>query len=384
MQLEADTAPAMEADNSPLTIDQAVDLQLKQRELPLENEDQTEEAEALQPEEEAGSVEEPVETADEESEADAQSADDGDEAPEEDTLEAEQEQETAPETGTREPPARWDAKGRDLFAKLPADTQDYILAREKDRQAEITKAQMKSADVTKTLETRIQHLTSVSEAIDGYVENGEKELEQWDEVMDKWDAFFASDEALAMARDNEAEYRRNEALHRQHKAAQATARRNLDKAKKDKVTADKAALESFVAEQRRLLPEHAPDLADPEKGSERMRDTVKYLAEQSFDPDRITWISSREAAIAYKAMRFDALGDVDALVRDAELYRKADAQTRRTPPKPKVNAGPNAPAAGQGQAPSSTEARFKKLNSKQSLSAEEHGELMLLKRQLGK
>lgn len=328
--------------------------------------------------EDAGEVE--ASGDEEDSEAAPQAAEDGEEAPETDTLEADEEaQETDPAKPTLEPPARWEAEDKALFATLPKKAQETILKREKLQQAEVTKAQQKSSETVKAYETRISHLNDLATQIgEHYVEPGIARMKQWDE-------WFSSEEAAALAEEDPGAFLKEQTRYRQEQG-------ELRKAMSAKAKAEAEAFQSFAAEQSRLMAEMIPEFADPETGPVQKQALATYLRERGFEPERIRGISALEAAISLKAKKYDDIiskyadkGGIEALVKDAERYRKSEAIAKAPPPpKPKVKAGPNAPASSQGHRPSSDEAAYKSLMSKQSWTAEEHTRVMQLKAKLRK
>jgi hypothetical protein len=382
MSLDTQTVAAPAA-VAPLSMDQAVERAIERKAkaakaTPAAAVEEEPAAAAVESPEGAGEVETP------DSEAATQAADDGEEAPETDTLDAEQEQAADPAKGTLEAPARWEAEDKAVFATLPAKAQETILRREKLQQAEVTKAQQKSAEVSKTFETRIQHLEAVSERIGEYVDSGQAGLKAWESHFVAWDNWFASQEAIDLSASDNAAYRAQEARFRKEQATYAQEKRAYEKAVADKVAADGAAFAAYAQEQARLIPELIPELADEKEGAKRKSDLFTYLRAEGFEPERIKGISAKEAQIGWKAKKYDALGDVDALVRDAELYRKADKLTKAPPIKPKVQAGPSAPAAGQGQRPSSDEAEFRKLSALPKLNLDQAARKAELRKKLGK
>lgn len=135
----------------------------------------------------------------------------------------------------------------------------------------------------------------------------------------------------------------------------------------------------------------SPELADEKEGPKLRSDLIEYLKKDGFEAPLLKRISAKEARIAFKAKKHDDLeakyadtGGLAALVRDAELYRKS-VKAVKNPPAPKQpKAGPSSPAAGQGQTPSSSEARLKQLSAKKNPSMAEMAELMKLERKLGK
>ena len=373
MSLETQTAPAAAADNSPLSIDQAADIIAtksapqpapRRAKAPVEpvTEEAVQETEEI-PEDAGDSVEDT-----EDSEADdTQLADDGEEAPETDTLDAEQEQASDPAEPKLEAPARWEAEDKALFATLPKKAQQTILRREKLQQAEVTKAQQKSAETVKAFETRITHLNDLATRI------GEQYVEPAQSRMQEWQDWFSSPDAQELARTNPGAFLEQQTIYNQE-------RQELAKAMSAKAAAERQAFREFTREPARLMPELIPEFADEVEGPRRKTELATYLRDNGFEPDRISGISAKEAQLAWKARKFDSVKDFDALVRDAEAYRKSMKLAKTAPqPKPKLPAGPNAPVAGQGQRLSSSEARLKTLSAKSSLTADEHTELMMIR-----
>lgn len=375
MTLETQTAPAPVADNSPLSIDQAVDILTAQsapapkaakKEKAPPVEEVTEEVVNDTVESPEGEGDAVVEDA-EDSEADTQAADDGEEAPDTDTLDAEQEQAIDPAEPKLEAPARWEAEDKALFATLPKKAQETILKREKLQQAEVTKAQQKSAETVKAFETRITHLNDLATRI------GEQYVDPAQSRMQEWQDWFSSSDAQELARTNPGAFLEQQTIYNAE-------RQELAKAVSAKQAAERQAFQEFTKEQARLMSELVPEFADEVEGPKRKTELATYLRDQGFEPESISGISAKEAQIAWKARKFDSVKDFDALVRDAEAYRKSVKLAKTAPPpKPKPPAGPSAPATGQGQRLSSSEARLKTLSTKSSLSADEHTELMMLK-----
>lgn len=373
----ADTEAAIPA-TGPLSIDQHVALLSKAEEVPQEEPDQDgETAEAASPDDEGEA--EYAASDNEDSEAATQAADDGEEAPETDTLDADEAQVTEPARPKLEPPARWEADDKAIFAKLPRKAQETILKREKLQQAEVTRAQQRSAEAIRAYETRIQHLNGLANRIDQhYVEPGLQRMREWEE-------WFASDDAADLARSDPGQFLAEQTRYR---SEQRELKQTLDA----KEAAEREAFHAFQVEQSRLMAEMIPEFADPEQGPKRKSELASYLRMQGFEPERIAGISAMEAQISYKAKTYDDMmkkyadkGGIQALIRDAERYRQSAARVATAPPpKPKAKAGPSAPASSQGHRPSSDEAALQKLMAKQSWTAEEHTRVMQLRAKLGK
>jgi len=331
--------------DAPLTIEQAVKVQQAIRAKSPPQVETVETDEFVEPEGEADTSEI------EESEADAQLAEDVESEPLEANADGDEAEPPEPVEPAIEPPQFWDAEGKERFAKLSPASQREVLEYEKQRTAAVAKAMQKSAETAKAAEAKLKQLQEVADQI------GENYVEPRAKHMQAWDQWLGSNAAAQLARENPAAYAAEIARYDREK-------RDYDKVIADKKAADAAVFAEHVTEQRRLLAEVAPELADPKEGPARMRETLTYLTQQGMDAESLRWITAKEAAIAHKAM----------------LYDRAQAKAKEAPkPKPKP-AGPNAAPAGQGVRASSSEARLKALNSKHSLTVEEAIELRRLKR----
>lgn len=374
MTLETQTAPTAAADKTPLTIDQHVEL-MTAKPVAAPRKAKAPEPEEITDTPDTDAADDVSEVQDAEDTESTPQVDEGaDDEPTEANVEGDEEGETdEPAPPAIDPPKFWDAEGKDSFAKLPAEAQKAVLKYEEQRTKAVAKAMQESAEVRKSFEAKQQQLLETASRIEEqYIDPGMARMKEWEE-------YFASDDADELAQTNPAEYLRLQNAARREK-------RELDEAIGAKTRAERTAFAEFVAEQKKLLPELIPELADEKEGPKRQSELFAYLRdEHGFAPDRLAGLSAKEAQIAWKAKQFDSVKDFAALVRDAEAYRKSMKLAAKAPaPKPKPQAGPSAPAAGQGQRLSSSEARFKALNSKPSISAAEHTELLLLKQKLRK
>lgn len=373
MSLET-TTPSAAANTTPLTIDQHVELMTKPPvaarkarapEPAAEEITDTSETDAA---DDAGEVEDTEDT-----ESTPQVDEGAEDEPTEANVEGDDGEEDELAPPAIDPPKFWDAEGKESFAKLAPKEQQAVLKYEEQRTRAVAKAMQESAEVRKSYEANQQRLLETASRIE------EQYIDPAMARMKEWDTYFASDDADELAQTNPAEYLRLQNAARREK-------RELDEAIAAKTMAERTAFAEFVAEQRKLLPELIPELADPKEGPKRQAELFSYLRdEHGFPPDRLSGLSAKEAEIAWKAKQFDSVKDFSALIRDAEAYRRSMKLAQKAPaPKPKLQAGPSAPAAGQGQRLSSSEARFKTLSSKPSISAAEHTEFLLLKAKLRK
>jgi hypothetical protein len=371
MSLET-TTPSAAASTTPLTIDQHVELMTKP---PVA----ARKARAPEPEEikdtpetdAADDVSEVEDTADTES---TPQVDEGaEDEPTEANVEGDDGEEDEPAPPAIDPPKFWDAEGKESFAKLAPKEQQAVLKYEEQRTRAVARAMQESAEVRKSYEAKQQWLLDTASRIEEqYIDPGAVRMKEWD-------TYFASDDADELAQTNPAEYLRLQNAARREK-------RELDEAIAAKTMAERTAFSEFVAEQVKLIPELIPELADPAEGPKRKAELFSYLRdEHGFAPDRLAGISATEARIAWESLQYRSVKNFAEIKRKADLYDRSMKLAQNAPSlKPKLQAGPSAPAAGQGQRLSSSEARFKTLSSKPSISAAEHTEFLLLKQKLRK
>ena len=344
--MDLDTAPAPVAESAPLSIEQAVK---HQQTLRAKGATRVTEPTPAEPEEQPETeAREPVE-GDIESDLLPQADQDVEGEPEEANAEDDNAAPPEPETAI-EPPQFWDAEGKERFAKLSPASQKEVVEYEKQRTAAVAKAMQKAAETTKQSEAKLKQLQEAAERIGDYVDAQSAHMQQWEQWLE-------SDAAQELAVTNSTAYNAELARYDREK-------REYEKVLASKAEAEQVTFKTFIEEQRKLLPEIAPELADPKEGPQRMKDTMTYLGQRGIPAEQVRGISALEASIAYKAM----------------LWDRAQAKAKEQPkPKPKP-AGPTAPASGQGVRASSSEARIKQLNSMHSLTVEQAMELRRLKR----
>lgn len=376
MTFETTTAPA--ADSAPISLDQAAERAIERRKAA-----EAAPAEAVEDTiQDASGPDDAGDDAAQESDAATQAADDNEGEPEEANADVDDAETEEPATPAIDPPQFWDADGKERFAKLSPEVQKEVLAYEKQRTAAVAVAMQKSTETQKAYGAKLQQLQAVSEQIGEVVDEGESSVRGWQDRMQQWEDWFVSDEAAELAQTDPDAYRAQESRHRQEQIAARRTVQQVQALKEKKEAAEKAAFAAYAAEQTRLLPELAPELADPKEGPARQEALRTYLTSKGLAPETVRGISALEAAIAYKAMRFDAVPNLDEVVRKAALYDRANAAAK-TPPKPKqAQAGPTVAPTGQGQAQTSAEARFKQLSAKKSLSVDEATERAMLRRQI--
>lgn len=304
-----------EADNAPLSIEQAV-AELGKTPAPVKAEKQTKpEAEPEregdpEPEPDAENAQGEGDDAELEAEAEA----DGEE------LEAEAEPEPIPD-----PPQSWSKEDREEWANLTPKAREVVLKREADRDKAIAGFAQKTTEAVKA----IQALAARTEEISYLAEDAfEKRWQEKTKGPIQW---------AQLARQMEpAEY---QALRAEYETEKA----DRDDAAKRATEQSELAHRTFLAEEGQKLTTIEPELADPVKGQERRKATFAHLQERGFPPELFAHISALELSVGYDAMRF----------RESQKAAKAAAAMPRknvAAPTPK----PIRPGAGSDHSPNRT------------------------------
>lgn len=296
------TTDAIAADNTPISIDQAVallDAADKREEAPAEAEAASTEGQNTEAEPAAEAASEP------------ETATDGETA---ETDDAPEEAEEA-ELPAIEPPRFWDADKKELFKGLPREAQEYLLAKESERDKATSKAMEEAANARNKANGEASKITQLSAVLDKLLPQATETFNSrwknvdWNAVVDQ----YGADQALKLRNQFEQEMGQVQQL----QAAKAEA--------------DQIQHARFVEAETAKLPQLCPDLVDAQHGATRRADLAKFLIDNGYTPDVLNRISALETSIAYDAMRF----------RKAQADAKAKADAPKPAPKPPVTPKPS-------------------------------------------
>lgn len=215
------------------------------------------------------------------------------ETEEEETAEEEDPQDGEEEPEAKlEPPARWDAKGREIFEKLDPDAQEYFQAREKILQGEHTRRQQELAqaklDIRAAKQSQDNELSELISRVSAQYES--KYAQITDETI--LDA-LSSGQITA----EQAQYLRQEKA----KEEATLERLNIERQKREA-----SRHEEFVQEQMLVLQAKSPELAED---AELRGKVAQYLISQDVEETELPYVDARQMSIAHKAMLWDNLQD---------------------------------------------------------------------------
>ena len=289
-------------DNSPISATEAA-RQLSSWRAKRDNPDTADES--------AAQAEEPADTNSAQAEGDPQT----DEAPAETTETQDAAEESLPPV---EPPRSWTKEQKDRWASLPRDTQEYVSAREQERERELRRGQNEAAEKLKVLEAERQQVT---EARQRY-EQALPELLRT--MQDQQQGDFADIRTMAdverLAAEDFPRYVRWDAA--QKKIAAVT--QEVKAAQERQAQDYTQQWSAYATKQDQLLIDLVPELSDKAKSQKIGDAAAATLRDVGFDDKELADLWSGKGSVSLRDAR---LGQ---LIIEASRYREAKASTAKT------------------------------------------------------
>lgn len=302
-----------------------------------------------QPPEEAASEEEPEEGEEaDETEADEEDTEEESESDAEEEA-ADDEEEEEPDDPAIAPPASMSAEDKAAFEKLPREQQQWIVTREKQRDAEFTRKSQEVADSRKKAQSELQQ---AAQERNWYKEG----LRVLGEQL-KAAAQPISQEKLEQLRETDpAKWAQANEINRQARERQGAIQQELqrlDHGERQKMLQER---QQYLQENARKLPDLIPEWADQTKAAAEKRELADYLVNSAgFSRQEVNEAAdARLVAMARKAMRYD------------QLQASKPAVTKKVRKAPK-SIKPSAAKPRQAEASMNRERLSKRLNKSGSL-----------------
>jgi hypothetical protein len=221
-----------------------------------------------------------------------------------------------------EPPRSWTKEDKELFTSLPRETQERIAERERSRESDFLRRQNEAAD-------KLKGLTAKEQAVDQARQQYEAALPQLLTMLQAQQAGeFADIKTLAdverMAREDWPRYALWDVQHK--KIAEVA--RQLTEVQQRQGLEKQQQFSEFAKREDDLFNEKVPDMADAKKAAELQ---TRCLA-------TLTGLGCAEAELAHSwnGQKDLSLRDhrVQLLIRDATLWREAQAKAKAAQAKP--------------------------------------------------
>ena len=221
-----------------------------------------------------------------------------------------------------EPPRSWTKEAKERWQSLPRDTQEYLAEREQERERELRRGQNEAAE-------KLKGLTAKEQAVEQARQQYESALPLLlDNLQSAMQGEFSDIKTMAdvqkMAGEDWPRYVRWDAQQKQIAAVQQET-----KGAEERRTAEfTQRWTEFAKREDSLFSEKAPEMADKDKAAKLQGAAVSMLKELGF--------SDEELSRSYHGKQGMSLRDhrVQLLVRDATLWRAAQAKAKAATAKP--------------------------------------------------
>jgi hypothetical protein len=221
-----------------------------------------------------------------------------------------------------EPPRSWTKEDKELFTSLPRETQERIAERERSRESDFLRRQNEAAD-------KLKGLTAKEQAVDQARQQYEAALPLLLTTLQEQQAGeFADIKTLAdverLAREDMPRYVRWDI----HQKKIADVSQHLTAALARQVLERQQQFTDFAQQQDELIREKLPDMADAKKAAELQTRCLATLTGLGF--------AEAELAQSWNGAKDLSLRDhrVQLLIRDATLWREAQAKAKAAQAKP--------------------------------------------------
>jgi hypothetical protein len=221
-----------------------------------------------------------------------------------------------------EPPRSWSKEDKELFARLPRETQERLADRERSRDSDFSRRQQEATERAKALEAERRQ---VEQARQQY----EAALPQLLTVLQQQQAGEFAD--IRTVADVERLVREDGPRYLQwdlHQKKVAAVQQEVAAAQQRQAQELGQLWQQFASEQDKLVTEKVPELADAKKAAELQSSALSTLKNIGFDQE--------ELARAWQGQQGLSLRDhrLQMLILDATRWREAQAKAKSVAAKP--------------------------------------------------
>jgi hypothetical protein len=227
-----------------------------------------------------------------------------------------------PETASIEPPRSWTKEAKERWQSLPRETQEYLATREQERERELRRGQNEAAE-------KLKGLTAKEQAVEQARQQYEAALPQlMAALQSQQQGEFADIRTVAdvekLAREDWPRYLQWDLAQKKVAAVSQQAAEAQQRAHNEQ----RQKFAEFAKREDDRFIERAPELSDPKKAEALQRQAMTVLKDLGFEDS--------ELAQAWQGAKDLSLRDhrVQLLIRDATLYRDAQAKAKTAATKP--------------------------------------------------
>ena len=246
----------------------------------------------------------------------------GDAAPAEEQAPGETQVTEPAEVPPIEPPRSWTKEAKERWQSLPRETQEYLAAREQERDREIRRSQNDAAE-------KLKGLTAKEQVVDQARQQYESALPQLLQTLLQQQAGEFAD--IRTIQDVERLVREDWPRYLQWDLAQKKVggvQQEMQATQLRQHAERQQKFAEFAKREDDLFIEKAPDMADAKKMAELQNSAVATLKAIGFDEADLgpAWVGQKDLSLRDHR--------VQLLIRDATLWRQAQAKAKAATTKP--------------------------------------------------
>jgi hypothetical protein len=220
------------------------------------------------------------------------------------------------------PPRSWTKAEKERFATLPRETQEYLAERETERDREVRRSQNESAE-------KLKGLTAKEQAAEQARQQYEAALPQLLQTLQSsQQGEFADIRTIAdvenLARTDWPRYLQWDVSQKKLAAVQE----QMQQAQQRQQQEQSQQFAEFAKSQDNLFVEKVPEMSDPVRSEKLQKAAVNVLKDLGFSDQELgaSWNGSSNLSLRDHRMQL--------LIRDATLYREAQAKAKTVTAKP--------------------------------------------------
>ena len=221
-----------------------------------------------------------------------------------------------------EPPRSWTKEARERFAALPRETQEYIAAREQERDREVRRSQNEAAEQRKAFEAQRQAAEQARLQYEQQLPALMQTLQ--DQQLGQFPDVRTIDDVNRLAQEDPFRYLQWDAHQKRVAAVNLELRSAQERQAKDM----EAQWASYIRSENNLMAERVPELADSKKAAELTTKAVDTLRDLGFTDMELAELASGRKAIPIYDHR------LQLLILDGVKYRDAKKTASIAQPKP--------------------------------------------------
>jgi len=205
--------------------------------------------------------------------AETESAGEADAAPPEEAHGETEDADPAEQQPPIEPPRSWTKAEKERFATLPRETQDYIHAREQEREREFRRSQNEIAEQRKAIQAEREAAEKAKQQYESQLPTLMQELQNVQQ--NAFSDIKSMDDVVRLQAEDPFRFQAWQVHQMRLQAAKA----ENDRVEAQKVNEKQSRRASYEAEQNKLLLDLVPEMAEPKKAAELRERAVKMLTD---------------------------------------------------------------------------------------------------------